>query len=289
MPLRLPEVALPTARAVLRTLGPLVRDHRLWAAGEPVGLAVSGGKDSLGLLALVLAGRHFGLPVPEVTVLHLPPVPGCPCGPAAARVAPVAAGFGLPPERVVLGPACELAVRDGDGEARCSVCARLRRRWLLETCRDRRLPVLMLAHHQDDLAQTLLLNLLFHGDADAIMVPSRVYLAGRLRLVRPLLTTPERRVIAFTRKPGLPPLPASTLPVDGQRTRVRAFLHGLGSVRELAKANLARLARRAWVAPGSRGAPAALVVAPPAAAAGIGIGAGTLDGEPARRYSSRHG
>jgi tRNA 2-thiocytidine biosynthesis protein TtcA len=63
-----------------------------------------------------------------------------------------------------------------------------------------------MGHHADDLAQTTLLNLLYHGKVET-MAPRREYFDGTLRLVRPLCYTPEGPLRRFARACAFPPPP----------------------------------------------------------------------------------
>ena len=273
-----PKATLPAGRALMRTAGPLVRDHQLWSAGAALALGVSGGKDSLVLLAVLLAAPALGLPAPRLTVLHVPPPRRCPCAGAAARLPALLRAWGLGDRD---GASC--AGRSGAGAGAtieapafvvlpdtlpeslpCDRCARERRRLLFSACVERNIPRLALAHHQDDLVQTLLMNMMFHGKTEATMAPRRSFFAGKVELVRPLLTTPEKRIIAVARKldvlaetnpepnaelaleTGAAPPPSQP---DGQRAAIRAWLHGLGHHRDLVKNNLARIARAQWCVP----------------------------------------
>ncbi|MFT4027575.1 MAG: tRNA lysidine(34) synthetase TilS [Novosphingobium sp.] len=148
---------------------------RLWRSGERLGLAVSGGPDSLALLLLaqaVLPGR-----IAAATVDH-----GLRSGSAgeAAMVAEVCAGLGV--------PHAVLSVTVGEGnlqararEARYAALAA----WMAE----HDLAALATAHHADDQAETLLMRL---GRGSGVAGLAGVRAAGRvpgseLPLLRPLL------------------------------------------------------------------------------------------------------
>ncbi len=228
----------PTATAVMRTLGPLIREHALWEPGERLAIGLSGGKDSLTLTWLLSEATRFHLPECHIVALHVPPPPWCSCAVPVEELRRLAASL----------PRVELQILASDEPLpeSCDRCARERRRRLFLACREREIHTLAFAHHQDDLVQTLLMNILFHGEASATMQPVRSFGDGALRLIRPLLSTPEKRIIALARRLGyLRSVTCATSgPAESQRTAVRAFLHGLGPRRDVVKANLARLARQ---------------------------------------------
>lgn len=156
--------------------------------------AVSGGPDSLALLLLACrwAAARDGS-VLALTVDHgLRPE----SADEASRVGEIARRLGAthrvlawrdPPRR---GP-----VQEAAREARLALLA--------EACRDAGCLHLLLAHHRDDQAETLLLRLARGSGLDglAAMAPQR-RLQG-LRLLRPLLSLPKARLEATLRAAGL--------------------------------------------------------------------------------------
>jgi uncharacterized protein (TIGR00269 family) len=87
----------------------------------------------------------------------------------------------------------------------CSFCGVWRRRLLNQAARDVQAEVLVLGFNLDDLAQTVLMNLV-HGDLDRIgrMAPHRVRQPGLIPRVAPLAQIPEREVFLYARLTGLP-------------------------------------------------------------------------------------
>jgi tRNA(Ile)-lysidine synthase TilS/MesJ len=66
--------------------------------------------------------------------------------------------------------------------------------------------VIALGHHADDLAETTLLNLLFHGKVET-MAPTGDYFEGTFRLIRPLCYTPKAEIQRFAKVCDFPPPP----------------------------------------------------------------------------------
>lgn len=102
----------------------------------------------------------------------------------------------------------------------CALCARLRRGMLSRACAERGIRVLALGHHREDLAETLLMNLLEGGRAAAL---SPVLKEGRegVRVIRPLLTVPESRLAAAAERLRLPVI-KNPCPADGHTGRRKA-------------------------------------------------------------------
>ena len=173
-----------------------------------VAVALSGGKDSS--VALALAHRYFGRR-PTVRVIAVSVDEGIaryrPATLAAARALTRALGV---EHRVVraadlLGTTVDATVDARVGTVPCSFCGVWRRRLLNRAARDLGADALLIGFNLDDLAQTVLMNLV-HGDLDRLvrMAPHRVRQAGLVPRVAPLAQIPEREVYLYARLAGLP-------------------------------------------------------------------------------------
>ena len=176
--------------------------------GGTVAVALSGGKDSS--VALALAHRYFGRrptvrlvaeSVDEGIASYRPPTL------RAARSLTRTLGV----EHVVvraadeLGTTIDTTVPELAGTVPCSFCGVWRRRLLNRTARTVGADALLLGFNLDDLAQTVLMNLV-HGDLDRLvrMAPHRVRQDGLVPRVVPLAEVPEREVYLYARLAGLP-------------------------------------------------------------------------------------
>lgn len=153
-----------------------VRAHELWRAGEVVTIACSGGRDSVVLLdVLHLTQRAHGATLRVLVVDHATR-PGS--AEDATFVAELAAARQLPCRVMTLapGPADEATLR-----------ARRRQAFAAEP------GLVATGHHQQDQAETVLLQLMRGGGAEA---------RGGMRwrregVVRPLLATPPEELAAY--------------------------------------------------------------------------------------------
>lgn len=159
-------------------VGATIRDRGLWLPGQRVAVAVSGGADSVALLDVLLETRRWhGARLEVVTVDH-GTRPGS--GEDASFVWDLARARGLPVTRVDLGlgaQASEAVCR----EARYAAFARLR------------VDRVALAHHREDLVETVLLQLVRGTGAHGMSWVRGPY-------VRPLLDVPRedlRRWLAW--------------------------------------------------------------------------------------------
>lgn len=210
-----------------------------------VGVAVSGGADSL---ALALLAARWGS-VRALTVDHgLRPDSAA----EARQVAAWMAERGIEHEVLVWGgekPQSGLPAAARDA----------RYRLLEEACRARGIAALLLAHHQDDQAETLLLRLARGSGLSGLagmapMAPPHTpapWAAQTLRRYRPLLDVPKARLEATCREAGQPWIddPSNRDPAFA-RTQARVLLadppiEGLTAQRLAATAARLRRARDA--------------------------------------------
>jgi uncharacterized protein (TIGR00269 family) len=173
-----------------------------------VAVALSGGKDSA--TALALAQRYFARrsTVRVVAVSVDEGIDGY--RPATLRAATrLCATLGVP--QTLVRAERELGVRTDAtapalaGTPPCSFCGVWRRQLLNRAARDLGADALVLGFNLDDLAQTVLMNLV-HGDLDRLvrMAPHRVRQPGLVPRIAPLAQVPEREVYLYARERGLP-------------------------------------------------------------------------------------
>jgi tRNA 2-thiocytidine biosynthesis protein TtcA len=192
--------------------------------GESVAVALSGGKDSLSLLWLLAQRKRrvpisFGLQAIHVemgyhTVNHddLRRF----CDQLQVPLTIIASDYG------------PRAHTDENREnSPCFFCALNRRRELFIKTDQLGCKKLALAHHQDDIFETFLLNLLYAGNLST-MLPVQPFFGGKLVVIRPLALMSAdltRRFSAHLELPVQPPCcPSAGI---GHRAMLRDFLEGL--------------------------------------------------------------
>ncbi len=197
-------------------------------------LAVSGGPDSMALMALA-AGLDSAPPLAVATVDH-----GLRSGSAAEAdmVASAAASLGLAHTTLAwTGPKPSTGIQEAAREARYALLAGEARRLGFSH--------IATAHHADDQAETLLMRLAAGSGIAGLAGMRERSLREGLALLRPLLGVEKARLVATCRARGVPFVedPSNSDPRYG-RTRARAVLESL-SGDGLSASRLARLAARA--------------------------------------------
>lgn len=184
-----------------RKVSRAIREFGLLADGDRVLVALSGGKDSLTLLHALLRRRRWRPEHYEIVACH---VRGGMCG-GACSLEELLAGYCADlevPFRVVEQ---ELGEPPPGGRERspCFVCSWHRRKALFRVAREEGCNLVAFGHHKDDLAETLLLNLLWQGRHES-MLPRQPLFEGELTIIRPLVLVDERDIGRVARLGDLP-------------------------------------------------------------------------------------
>jgi uncharacterized protein (TIGR00269 family) len=176
--------------------------------GSTIAIALSGGKDSAVALALTHAYFHRRSTVRLVALSVDEGVAGYRS--ATLRAAEQLTGQLGVAHRVVraddeLGTTTDRAAIQLPGTIPCSFCGVWRRQLLNRAAREASADALVLGFNLDDLAQTVLMNLV-RGDLDRLvrMAPHRVPQPGLVPRIAPLALVPEREVYLYARLKGLP-------------------------------------------------------------------------------------
>ena len=189
-------------KSLLRQVGRAIADYRMIRDGDRILLGVSGGKDSLSLLAIL---RHLQTYAPvrfELAVLTVDPeVPGF--DPSHLP--------GCYPEltwHYIRQPLIAQARTHMDGDSFCAYCSRMKRGIMYRICREQGYNCLALGQHLDDLAESLLMSI-FHNGQLRTMKAHYVNKTGDVRIIRPLAYCRERQTADYARAAALPVVPDS--------------------------------------------------------------------------------
>jgi tRNA(Ile)-lysidine synthase TilS/MesJ len=209
-------------KSLLRAVGRAIAEHAMIRDGDRLLIGVSGGKDSLSLLAIL---KHLQTYAPvrfELAAVTVDPqVPGF----EPARLAAHMEGLGVP-WLLEAQPIMDEARARMDGDSFCAYCARMKRGIMYRLCREQGYGVLALAQHLDDLAESLLMSL-FRGGQLRTMKAHYRNDAGDLRIIRPLVYARERQTAAFADAARLPVVPDSCpacFDMPTERERIKRLL-----------------------------------------------------------------
>jgi tRNA 2-thiocytidine biosynthesis protein TtcA len=188
-------------------------------------VALSGGKDSYGLLAILMELKWRGLLPVELVACNIDQ--GQPNFPKHI----------LPQYLTALGVTHRIEYRDTysivkekvpQGATYCSLCSRLRRGNLYRIAKEEGCDALVLGHHREDILETFFLNL-FHGAKLATMPPKLLNDEGDLMVLRPLSYCAEDDLAKFAAGMQFPIIPCDLCgSQDGlQRNAMKDMLAGI--------------------------------------------------------------
>ena len=193
------------AKRLRRQVGEAIADFNLIEGGDRVMVCLSGGKDSFGLLDVLLALRDKAPVAFEVIAVNLDQKqPGFP-----ARVLPEYLGGRGIPYRIIEQDTYSVVKRVlPEGKTYCSLCSRLRRGVLYRVAGELGATKIALGHHRDDILATFFLNLFFAGQLKA-MPAKLVSDDGRHVVIRPLAYVREDDLAAYATARAFPIIPCN--------------------------------------------------------------------------------
>lgn len=199
---------LPISK-VERQLGRQLRrtceQYDLLAEGDRIMVAVSGGKDSYGLLHLLKELKKRTPFSFELLAVHLdqaqPGYDGRPLHQFLERT-------NVPFEIVREDTYSVVMEHVGEGGTYCSLCSRLRRGILYRVAEHFGCNKIALGHHRDDALETFLMNLFYSGKLQS-MPPKYLTDDGRFEVIRPLIQCEEEKLRLLAEERAFPILPCN--------------------------------------------------------------------------------
>lgn len=212
-------------KRLLRNTRQALEDFTMVQPGERWLVALSGGKDSYGLLALLLELQWRGLLPVELVACNLDQ--GQPNFPKHI----------LPEFLAATGVKHRIEYQDTysvvtdkipENRVYCSLCSRLRRGHLYRVAREEGCSALVLGHHREDILETFFLNL-FHGGRLAAMPPKLMNDDGDVMVLRPLAYCAEGDLARLAEAMAFPIIPCDLCgSQDGlQRNTMKAMLEDI--------------------------------------------------------------
>ncbi len=209
-------------KRLLRQTRQAIEDFAMVKPGERWLVALSGGKDSYGLLAVLMDLQWRGLLPVELLACNLDQ--GQPNFPKHI----------LPEYLDSIGVAHRIEYQDTysvvteklpESSTYCSLCSRLRRGHLYRIAREEGCSSLVLGHHREDILETFFMNL-FHGGRLAAMPPKLLNDEGDVMVLRPLSYCAETDLAKFAEAMKFPIIPCDLCgSQDGlQRNAMKAML-----------------------------------------------------------------
>ena len=188
-----------------RNVGNAIVDYNMIEEGDRLMVCLSGGKDSYGMLDILLNLRHSAPVDFELVAVNLDQKqPGFP-----EEVLPdYLTALGVP--FYVLEKDTYSIVKEviPEGKTTCGLCSRLRRGSLYGFAQDIGASKIALGHHRDDIVETLFLNMFFNGSLKA-MPPKLLSDDRRNVVIRPLAYCKEKDLARYADYKAFPIIPCN--------------------------------------------------------------------------------
>ncbi|MGC4367960.1 tRNA 2-thiocytidine(32) synthetase TtcA [Hydrogenophaga sp. R2] len=192
-------------KRLCREVGRAITDYNMIGEGDRVMVCLSGGKDSYGMLDILLKLQQRAPVSFELIAVNLDQKqPGFP-------------EHVLPEYLSKLGVKFHIENQDTysivkrvipEGKTLCSLCSRLRRGILYRVADELGCNRIALGHHRDDILQTLLLNMFFGAKLKG-MPPKLVSDDGRHVVIRPMAYVAEKDLIRWAEIRQFPIIPCT--------------------------------------------------------------------------------
>lgn len=178
-------------------IGRAIQDYKLIEDKDRILVAVSGGKDSLSLLKLLNERKKWAPIDYELIAMHIES--DYRCG-GCVHTKILKAFFEENNIKYYFG---EIKVLDENKKTTCFWCSWNRRKTLFLSAEKLGCNKVALGHHKDDIIETALLNILYHGEFSA-MNPRQELFDGRMTIIRPLCYVEEEVLRKFARESSFP-------------------------------------------------------------------------------------
>ncbi len=194
-----------------------VDDYNMINEGDEIAVAFSGGKDSIALLYKMRELQYFYKNKFKLMAISI--------NPGFLEfdedlLKSVCADVNVP--LVIYKSNIKEIVFDERNESNpCSLCANLRRGMLNTVAKENGCNKIALGHNEDDVIETLIMNMIFAGNFSTISPVTYMDKSG-MTLIRPLIYVSEKGTKSFCKANNIKPM-SKVCPQDGNTSRQFAF------------------------------------------------------------------
>ncbi len=211
-----------------------MHDFALLEGVHKLGVALSGGKDSLSLLYTLAKLRGFGFERFELFAFHITGDYSCGAGVSLKFLHSICSDLNVP-----------LIIKKQEQNSEtleCYGCSRVRRTLIFNAAKEVGVTHIALGHHRDDAIQTLMMNLLQKGEF-ASLLPKVPMIKYGITLLRPLIYVSEEMLKEFAKQCGFARITCQCpVGIHSKRKQTDRLLSQMQECFPNARANLATAA-----------------------------------------------
>lgn len=180
-------------------IGRAIADYNLIDDKDRIIVAVSGGKDSLTMLKLLMERKKWAPVSYDILAVHI--ITDYHCKGCIHKKTL---------EKIFKDWGCEyrfinVSVRNKENKDKvsCFWCSWNRRKALFKLASEIGYNKIALGHHKDDVVETILMNLFFNGEVSAINANQPLF-KGKISIIRPLVLSEEKDIRIFAKESKFP-------------------------------------------------------------------------------------
>ena len=201
-----------TGNYISTRIGRAIADYKLIEDKDRILVGVSGGKDSLSLLYLLNERKKWAPVDYELIAMHVET--DYDCGQSnRKRLKKFFEKHGIKHYFA------KIKIRDKERDVSCFWCSWNRRKALFLAADRFKCNKVALGHHRDDIIETLLLNMFYHGEFSA-MNPSQKLFGGKITIIRPLCHVEEPATRRFAKEERFPVDPRNCPAAEASKRRM---------------------------------------------------------------------
>ena len=201
-----------------------VQDYHMIEEGDSIGVGVSGGKDSVALLAFLAELRKYNDKAFNIEAITIDMGLGMDYSAIEEYCDRLDVRFNL--IKTEIAP----IIFDHRKEKNpCSMCAKMRRGALNQAILDRGMNKLALGHHYADAVETFVMNLIYEGRIGCFQPVTDLDRTGIIQ-IRPMLYIHEKTIDSFVKRNELPII-TNRCPVDKytKREEIKKLVYDLSA------------------------------------------------------------
>lgn len=201
-----------------------IDDYHMISPGDRIAVGISGGKDSLALLALLAQLREFFDKPFDLQAITIDMGLGMDYTAIAKLCDEYAVPYSIVPTQIA-----PIIFEHRKEKNPCSMCAKMRRGALNQAALEHGCGKVALGHHYDDAVETFLMSLIFEGRISCFQPVTDLDRTGIVQ-IRPMLYIHEKTLARFTEHEALPVI-QNRCPVDKatKREEIKQLIYSLSA------------------------------------------------------------